>query len=133
MTVLKVGIADYEAMKDRTMQIARGEIRPKPDAPKIWFTSIESLAKVLSVKNRELLRVIAESSPSSIEDLAELTGRAKSNLSRTLNKMAEYGLVVMEQNESRDYKPKLVYDQIAFDLPLFDRKTAASAPDLRRA
>ena len=121
MTVLKVGIADYEAMKDWTMQIARGEICSKPDDPKVWFTSVESLAKVLSVKNRELLRLIAESPPSSLEDLAEATGRAKSHLLRTLKKMAEYGLIEMEPGEGQRLKPRLAYDHIAFDLPLIER------------
>lgn len=59
-----IGIASYEEMKARTMAIARGEYKPRPDEPKVWFTSPESFAKVLSDRNRALLRVIAESSPS---------------------------------------------------------------------
>ncbi len=60
MTTLKVGIASYEEMKARTMSIARGERRVKADEPKVWFTSTESFAKVMSAGNRDLLRVIAE-------------------------------------------------------------------------
>ena len=52
--------------------------------PKVWFTSTESFAKVLSAGNRELLRVIAEKAPGSLDELARITGKAKSNLSRTL-------------------------------------------------
>lgn len=48
MTTLKVGIASYEEMKSRTMRIARGEQRVSPREPKVWFTSTESFAKVLS-------------------------------------------------------------------------------------
>ena len=60
MTTLKVGIASYEDMKARTMAVARGEQRVTGNEPKVWFTSTESFAKVLSAGNRELLRVIAE-------------------------------------------------------------------------
>ena len=58
MTTLKVGIASYDEMKARTLRMARGEQRPARDEPKIWFTSTESFAKLLSANNRELLRVI---------------------------------------------------------------------------
>ena len=44
MTTLKVGIADYEEMKARTMRIAKGEEKPAPGDPKVWFTSMESFA-----------------------------------------------------------------------------------------
>ena len=51
MTTLKVGIASYEEMKARTMAVARGERRLSPDEPKVWFTSTESFAKVLSARS----------------------------------------------------------------------------------
>ena len=126
MTTLRIGIADYETMKDRTLRIARGEERPGPDDPKVWFTSTESFARVLSAGNRELLRTIVERSPASLDELAQLTGRAKSNLSRTLKKMVDYGLVEMEAGEGRRLKPKVLHDRVSLDLPLI-------APKARRA
>lgn len=60
MTTLKVGIASYKEMKARTLSVVRGEQRVAPNEPKVWFTSIESFAEVLSAGNRELLRVITE-------------------------------------------------------------------------
>ena len=57
MTTLKIGIASYEEMKARTMAVARGQLRVARNAPKVWFTSTESFAKVLSAGNRDLLRV----------------------------------------------------------------------------
>ena len=47
MTTLKVGIASYEDYKQRTMAVARGQIKPGADDPKVWFTSMESFAKSL--------------------------------------------------------------------------------------
>jgi predicted transcriptional regulator len=98
-TTLQIGIADYEQMKARTMAIARGEYRVTPDEPKVWFPSIESVAKVLSEGNRQLLAVIAAQRPRSIDELAQLTGRKQSNLSRTLRTMERYGIVELDKGE----------------------------------
>lgn len=118
MTTLKVGIASYEEMKARTMAVARGERRVAPDEPKVWFTSTESFAKVLSAGNRELLRVIVEKAPTSLDELAKLTGKAKPNLSRTLRTMEGYGLVQLERGARGRITPKVMHDRIELDLPL---------------
>jgi predicted transcriptional regulator len=124
MTTLKVGIADYDEMKARTMRIARGEEKPAADDPKVWFTSTESFAQILSSGNRELLRVIDEQAPGSLEELSQITGRAKSNLSRTLKKMASYGLVRMDPGEGQKVMPKVLHDRVALELPLLERRDA---------
>jgi predicted transcriptional regulator len=46
------------------------------------------LRKVLSAGNRDLLRVVVEQAPGSLHELARITGRATSNLLRTLRTMA---------------------------------------------
>jgi predicted transcriptional regulator len=124
MTTLKVGIASYEEMKARTMRIARGAERVLASEPKVWFASPESFAKVLSAGNRELLRVIAEKMPASLDELAQLTGRKKSNLSRTLKTMEGYGLVRLDRGARGRIVAKVVHDRVELDLPL----TAANAP-----
>jgi predicted transcriptional regulator len=118
MTTLKVGIASYEEMKARTLAVARGQRRILRDEPKVWFTSTESFAKVLSAGNRELLRVIAEQGPGSLDELARITGKAKSNLSRTLRTMEGYGLVRLERGERGRITPKVMHDRVELDLPL---------------
>ncbi len=118
MTSLKVGIASYEEMKARTMAIARGERRAAPGEPKVWFTSTESFAKVLSAGNRALLRVIAEKAPRSLDELARMTGKAKSNLSRTLRTMEGYGLVRLERGPRGRITPKVTHDRVELNLPL---------------
>ena len=42
-----IGIAPLEKIKERTIAIAKGEVKPKPDDPKLWFTSIEALVETL--------------------------------------------------------------------------------------
>ncbi|MGB3866951.1 MAG: helix-turn-helix domain-containing protein [Xanthobacteraceae bacterium] len=118
MTTLKVGIADYNEMKARTMRIARGEEKAAASDPKVWFTSMESFAQILSTGNQELLRVISEQAPGSLEELSQMTGRAKSNLSRTLKTMAGYGLVSMEKGQGLRLVPKVVHDQVELVLSL---------------
>ncbi len=124
MTTLKVGIAGYDEMKARTMRIARGEEKPTADDPKVWFTSTESFAQILSSGNRELLRVIDEHSPGSLEELSQMTGRTKPSLSRTLKTMASYGLVRMEKGHGRKVMPRVLYDRVALELPLIERRAA---------
>ena len=124
MTTLKVGIATYEEMKARTLAVARGERRTRPGEPKVWFTSTESFAKILSARNRELLRVIAERAPGSLEELAKLTGRAKSNLSRTLRTMEQYGLVHLSRDARGRLAPSVVYDRVELDVPLVLQRKA---------
>src|SRR5437588_5414851 len=93
MHILRVGIAPYEKIKERTLAIARGEYKPLPSEPKVWFSSMESLAQILSTRNKLLLELIAQAKPQSMTELAELSGRQKSNLSRTLRTIEYYGLV----------------------------------------
>ena len=81
------------------MAIARGDYKPRPGEPRVWFTSMESLAKVLSDDNRALLRVITETEPESISALAETTGRKPGNLSRTLKTMSHYGIVELKREK----------------------------------
>ena len=125
MKTLKVGIADYQRYKKRTLAIARGQIKPAASDPKIWFTSIESFARILSDKNRELLALIAETRPDSMHELAEKSGRAPSNLSRTLRTMERYGLVRFEKRGGRQLAPRVSYSEIVLDMPLRPRAIIA--------
>ena len=85
---------------------------------------MESFAQLLSSGNRELLRVIDEQSPGSLEELSRITGRAKPNLSRTLKKMASYGLIRMDPGEGQKLVPKVLHDRVELELPLIERRTA---------
>ena len=118
MKTLQIGSAGYERRKARTMAIARGEHKPVKGEPKVWFTSIESFAKVLSGRNRELLATIARQKPRSLAELAELSGRNKSNLSRTLKTMSRYGLVELEKGERGTLVPRVPFDQVRLDVSL---------------
>jgi predicted transcriptional regulator len=103
---LYVGIMSKADYIKRTIAIAKGEHKPKKDEPKVWFESIKSLAQVLSNENQELLKIIDEKHPKSLSELETLTGRKKSNLSRTLKTLERYGIVVL-QKEKNTLIPKV--------------------------
>jgi predicted transcriptional regulator len=101
MKPIFIGIMPQEKIRERVLAIARGIYKPKADEPKVWFTSIKSLAEVLSDENRALLHVILETQPESISALAEITGRKPSNLSRTLKTMSNYGIVELKRERNQ--------------------------------
>jgi predicted transcriptional regulator len=115
---IRIGIASHDELRERALQIARGQRRRQPDEPKIWFTSLDSLAKVLSEANQKLLRIIDERHPSSLAELEALTGRKASNLSRTLKTMSQYGLVRLVPGKRGSVAPGVVVRELRMDLSL---------------
>jgi len=65
--------------------------------PTVWFDSWRQLAGLLSDENRALLRLMQERQPRTVLELAEWSGRAASNLSRTLRHLERRGLVKMRR------------------------------------
>jgi predicted transcriptional regulator len=123
----------FQEFKEHTLAIARGERRVEPDEPKVWierieaaegkgegvqFASLEAGAKLLSAKNRALLRVIAERQPKSVTELAAMTGRAEQNVLRTLNKLAAAGVVRLDKGEGRARRPVLAARKVHFEIDL---------------
>lgn len=75
--------------------------------PTVWFDSWRQLAGVLSDENRQLLHMIRENEPRTVMELAHLSGRAASNLSRTLRTLESYGLVRLHRRaDSRAVRPE---------------------------
>lgn len=122
MKTAKIGIMSLEQYKKRTIAIAKGDYKPRKGEPKIWFTSIKSLANVLSEENQLLLKLIIEEEPQSVSELETLTGhkRKANNILRTLRKMEQYGLVQLVKSSNNVHRgraplvPKALYDK--FDI-----------------
>ena len=123
----------FQEFKDYTLAVARGERKVDPSEPKIWvervegaedtgegvqFTSLEAGAKLLSAKNRALLRTIAERQPKSVTELAGMVGRAEQNVLRTLNKLAAAGIVRLDRGEGRARRPILAARKVHFEVDL---------------
>ena len=101
MKIMNVGIMSQEDYKKRTLSIVRGEYKPKKNEPKIWFESIKSLSQVLSNENQELLKLIIKCKPQSLTELEVLSHRKKSNLSRTLKTLENYGIVSLNKEKGK--------------------------------
>ena len=102
MKTIVIGVMPNEQIRARAIAIAKGDYKPKAGEPKIWFTSMKSVAEVLRDQNRALLKVIRETNPDSMAVLAnKATGRQPGNLSRTLKTMSRYGLVDLQREKSR--------------------------------
>jgi len=115
MKTIRVGIMSMQQYRQRTIDIAKGIYKPKKDEPKVWFESVKSMAQILSNENQDLLKVILNNHPKSLKELEELTGRAKSNLSRTLKTLERYGIVELhKQNNALVPEVKATHFQVEF-------------------
>ena len=114
MKTLKIGIADYDQMKARTLAIARGEHTPASGEPRVWFTSIESFARLLSEHNRHLAR----ERPRSLTEIAELAGRSKSNLSANPEDDVAIRTRGIAARRAWQTGARVPYDQVRLDVPL---------------
>ena len=92
----KPKIQSFEAMMDEMRAVAKGQRRAPKDAGGISFNSAEAVVRLLTPENRQLLAVIRDRAPQSVQELADLTGRAQPNLTRTLAKLEAVGLVKAE-------------------------------------
>lgn len=83
----------HKALKPKIKSIARG-INPTPgDTNKPSFETADVLLRILTPKNRNLLRLIRDEHPESVADLARLSKRSVPNLLRTLTKLEAVGLI----------------------------------------
>lgn len=115
MKKIKIGILSREDYQKRVVSIAKGEYTPKRGEPKVFFNSMKSLSEVLSDKNRELLKIIAEQEPETLAELSVLSGRQPSNISRTLKTLERYGIIETKKT-NRSKRP--IVKALDFDIQL---------------
>jgi predicted transcriptional regulator len=89
-------IQSLRSLREEMKAVARGE-RPAPaDAGKPTFNSVEAVVRLLTPQNRQLLAMIRDRKPRSVAELAQMTGRAQPNLTRTLAKLEAAGFIKMK-------------------------------------
>jgi predicted transcriptional regulator len=128
-----VKIGTFKEFQDFTLAVARGERTVDPNEPKIWmeareggadaqvavqFTSLEAGAKLLSAKNRELLRLIVTRTPQSVAELAGMANRAPQNVQRTLHRLSAAGIVRLNRGEGRAVRPTLAARKVHIEIDL---------------
>ena len=86
-------IQTLTSLERQMRAVARGERSAPADASKPSFSSVAALVRLLTPENRQLLALIRDRKPHSVAQLAQMTGRAQPNLTRTLTKLEEAGLI----------------------------------------
>ena len=107
------------------------------DIPKKWFdseataahaaadqVSAEAMVKLLSPGNLAVLDAIRRHKPTSMRELATLTGRKEASLSRTLKRFAQLGIVAFEDGPRRARVPALVATRVHLEIDLTGHHSA---------
>jgi predicted transcriptional regulator len=96
-------------IRERMLAMAKGVYKPKESEPRVWYSSMTALSRVLCAENIDLLRMIDREQPATMTALAALSGRSLSNLSATLKKLKDKGFVSFEDGEGRAKKPVALF------------------------
>lgn len=102
--------ADVEARsRDAFAKALDGEI-PEEDAERrLSFADTDEFSRVLSPRAIDLLRTIARDEPESMREAARLVERDIKDVSRNLERLAEYGIVEFVE-EGRSKRPVVPFD-----------------------
>lgn len=109
------GLASPREMRAKLRAAARGEADLK-HAPRLWM-SVDSLMRLLTPENRALLATIAQEAPRSVSELAARSGRDQGNLSRTLDKLEQAGLIRLVA-DGREKRPEMLRRHLRIELDL---------------
>jgi len=89
----------------------------------IDHVSAEAMVKLLSPGNIAILEAIRLNKPVSVRALAMLTGRREPSLSRTLNRLAEIGIVSLEDGPRQTRIPVLIARRVYLEIDLPSTKS----------
>ncbi|HUN41947.1 MAG TPA: helix-turn-helix domain-containing protein [Acetobacteraceae bacterium] len=112
-------------LRGEMRSVARGERAPAP------LPASAMLSTLSSPGNLDLLRIINQERPASVSGLAERTGRAQSNVSRSLQVLARYGLIRLER-DGKEVRPVPLAHAVDVDLTAGTCRTLASPTARRR-
>jgi DNA-binding transcriptional ArsR family regulator len=99
--------------------VARGERKPSPLPAAPLFAA-------LSKESLDLLGTLLREHPATISEVVAMTGRAQSNVSRSLQLLAKLGLVRLVR-EGREVRPEAVAKTLSVDLASGTYETTPAA------
>lgn len=112
---MKVGIMTSEQMKEYSIKVAKGQIKVDPNGPKVFFSSLRALSEALNDQNKEIISAIIKHKPESIKELSEIIGRDEGNVSRSLKRLENYGLLKLVKNYGKEKRPVALADQVILE------------------
>ncbi len=121
MKATEFKIQSMASLREGMRAVARGERPAPPDAGMPSFESVEVLVRLLTRENRQLLATIRDRKPKSVAELAQMTGRAQPNLTRTLAKLEAVGFIKLK-TVGRRKAPSTTVKKIVIEIdPFSDR------------
>jgi predicted transcriptional regulator len=112
-------IQTLRELRDEMKAVTRGERVAPAQANAPVYESADALLRLLTPDNRKLLAMIAQKQPKSVAALALLSGRAESNLSRTLAKLQSAGIVRMDDGDGRAKVPSVAIHLFRLEIDVF--------------
>ena len=86
----------------------------------VALESVGAALRLLTGQNHNLIRVIQAGKFNSMAELAAQSGRAESNLNRTIKKLSNLGLVRLKRQRGRRVKPELAIRSLRIELDFVD-------------
>ena len=133
-TTYKVGsIDEFAAWTKRVVR----DSKAAREFPRSWFdseeaaaraaqVSAEAMVKLLSPGNLAVLEAIKRHKPASLRELAALTGRKETSLSRTLKRFEQLGIVAFEEGPHRSRVPALIATRVHLEIELTGHHSAVA-------
>ena len=118
-TTLVVRLEETDEFFDQihaAVEAMKGGEQPKQPRS-LSVPDLEALGDIFTERNLELVRAIRHHEPVSMRAAARLVNRDIKNVSRALNRLAEFGLVEIEQ-DGRSKRPIVTYDDIRIEINL---------------
>lgn len=117
---VRIGIRSAKAALDDF--VAAGEsagrgAKVKPETG-VYFESLAGFRKALTPKRMELLRLIREKHPKSLQELSRISGRNMKNVVTDISLLENLGLVDMHraQKGRRESTPRVGYARISLEI-----------------
>ncbi|TVL99820.1 MAG: hypothetical protein CV087_16365 [Candidatus Brocadia sp. WS118] len=117
---VKIGIKSLEDVledtKEAMKKLERGE-KVKPEKG-LYFESIEGFRKALTPKRLELLHVIREKQPESIQELARLSKMDIKSVATDIDILEGLGLIGMKRKKEgrKESTPMVNYNKISLEI-----------------
>lgn len=108
----------FKGLDELFEQAHKGKLKPQPR--QIVVSSINDLNSILTPERVKILKMIRESSPKSISELAALLGRDRRNVIHDLTYLKGLGFVDFEDEKKakRAKKPTVDYDAVHVTIPI---------------